>query len=333
MARPSPELEQTRMMTKVARLYHTRGMRQAEIARTLGVSQARVSRLLSAAEAAGVVRTIVVVPEGLNAELEEALESAYGLREVHVVDAIGEDESQLITDLGTAVTSIVEMLPLEAKTIGFTSWSRSLRELAATLRPLQRAGATRVIEMLGGVGSPSLQHEATLATQRLAEMTGAEPMFLRVPGVVSSSGVRDAILATDPHARAALAALDSMDIALVGIGHCEIVPPLEPGDNFFSVEQFDRAKELGAVGQVNLRFVDAGGIPVESELDELVIGVTRQQLLRAERRIGVAGGPSKYEAIRAALLGGWVNVLVTDTATAEHLVARSPLRLPASATP
>ena len=58
-----------------------------------------------------------------------------------------------------------------------------------------------------------------------------------------------------------------------------------------------------------------------SELDELIVGVTLEQLQRADRVLAVAGGPSKYLAIRAALLGGWVNALVTDLLTAEHLVA------------
>jgi DNA-binding transcriptional regulator LsrR (DeoR family) len=46
-----------------------------------------------------------------------------------------------------------------------------------------------------------------------------------------------------------------------------------------------------------------------------------QQLKKADRVLAVAGGASKYLAIRAALLGGWVNALVTDLATAEHLVS------------
>jgi DNA-binding transcriptional regulator LsrR (DeoR family) len=37
--------------------------------------------------------------------------------------------------------------------------------------------------------------------------------------------------------------------------------------------------------------------------------------------VGVAGGPRKHSAIRAAVLGGWINVLVTDIETAETLLA------------
>ncbi|TFD48008.1 sugar-binding transcriptional regulator [Cryobacterium sp. Hh11] len=316
------DVEHLRLITKVARLYHTRNMRQTEIASLLGVSQARVSRLLRAAEEANVIRTIVVIPPGLHVDLEDSLEQEFGIDEVHVVDVIDDDEARLTQDLGNAVASILRIMPLETKTIGFTSWSRSLREMTSALQPLQRLAATRVVEMLGDVGPPTLQHEATRATQRLAHLTGAAALFLRVPGVVSSPEVKAAILGQDLHTRAALSALDEMDIALMGIGNCEIVPPLEAGDNFFSQEQFDLAKSLGAVGEVNLRFIDAHGEPVMSELDELVIGVTLKQLRNTDRRLGVAGGPSKYKAIHAAISGGWVNVLVTDVVTAEHLMAQ-----------
>ena len=100
------------------------------------------------------------------------------------------------------------------------------------------------------------------------------------------------------------------------------VLPLVAGENFFTADQFQYARELGAVGQVNLRFIKEDGIPLESELDDLVVGVTLQQLADADRVLAVAGGPSKYVAIRAALLGGWVNALVTDLETAEHLLAQ-----------
>jgi DNA-binding transcriptional regulator LsrR (DeoR family) len=45
-------------------------------------------------------------------------------------------------------------------------------------------------------------------------------------------------------------------------------------------------------------------------------------LRRIPRRIGIAGGERKHAAIHAALSGGWVNVLLTDTGTAESLLQR-----------
>jgi DNA-binding transcriptional regulator LsrR (DeoR family) len=47
------------------------------------------------------------------------------------------------------------------------------------------------------------------------------------------------------------------------------------------------------------------------------------------RTVGIAGGERKLGAIRGALEGGWVNVLITDRFTAERLIqivrAGSPL--------
>ena len=322
MADVDSDVENQRVMTKVARLYHSRGVRQTEIASRLGISQARVSRLLQAAAEAGIVRTVVVTPVGLYAELEESLEEKFGLVQVHVVEALDDhDEGELTRDLGAAAAAILQPLQLESQTIGFTSWSRSLRHMAAALRPLRNSSDIVVVEMLGNVGPPRLEHDATRATQRFADLVGASPLFLRAPGVLASAAVRKAIIDLDAHTRDAIEAFDHIDLALVGIGDCEIVHPLVSGDNFFSKEQFALAKSLGAVGEVNLRFIDADGKPVLSELDELVIGVTLTQLRAATRRIGVAGGASKYVAIRAALRGGWINILVTDVRTAERLVA------------
>jgi DNA-binding transcriptional regulator LsrR (DeoR family) len=78
---------------------------------------------------------------------------------------------------------------------------------------------------------------------------------------------------------------------------------------------------LGAVGDVCLRFYDAQGRPVETELDSRVVGITREQLAAARRQMGVVGGSRKHNAIRAAVTGGLVDVLATDQETAAALMA------------
>jgi DNA-binding transcriptional regulator LsrR (DeoR family) len=49
--------------------------------------------------------------------------------------------------------------------------------------------------------------------------------------------------------------------------------------------------------------------------------MTLEQLKRVRRTIGIAGGSRKVPAIRGALLGGYINVLVTDRLSAEKLLA------------
>lgn len=311
--------DQLRLVVKVARLYHSHGVRQAEIGHRLRMSQSKVSRLLRQAEDLGVVRTVVVAPAELNVRLEEELERSYGLDQAHVVDTVSNVEHEVTRDLGQAAASLLRGLPVEAPTIGFTSWSRTLRELVDNLQPL-RVGTERVVELLGDLGPPALQHESARVTQRLAELTGAEPVFLRTPGVTSSPEVRDALLQQDGYARHALEVMDSIDLALVGVGSCHVVPPLEAGRNFFTEEQLRSVRGAGAVAEVCMRFLDVTGAPLPTEVDGLVTGITLEQLRRARRRWVIAGGRSKHAALTAALRGGWCDVLVTDSASARHLL-------------
>lgn len=314
------DLDAQRLMIKVARLYHSHGLRQTEIAERLKISQSRVSRLLTQAEEAAIVRTVVAVPQSIHAELEERVETHYGLSEVHIIDAVSDDEAELARDLAHTTASLLSDSSFEAATIGFTSWSKTLRQMVDALQPL-RTHTRSVVEMLGDLGPPEVQHAAARSTQRLAAMTGGQPVFLRTPGVAPSRAVKTLLLDGDPYAREALAMLDSVDLALVGVGACDPDPALRSEDGFFSEEQFGEMRRRGAVGEVCLHFLDADGAPLDSELDELVIGVTREQLRLARRRWAVAGGVRKHHAIRAAITGGWIDTLVTDLRTAEFLLA------------
>lgn len=322
MVKPMPNASARRMIATVAWLYHTRGLRQSAIAERLHISQSRVSRLLEQAVELGIVRTIVVLPKEEQSVLEHELEYAYGLKEVHVHD-LGEvgNESELVRELGQLLALHLQSVPMDARVIGFTSWSRTLGETVRHLQPLSQSSTEFVVEMVGDLGPPTLQHLAAQNTQQLADLTGAQPMFLRLPGVLPNREVKQTLLEHDGHARAALSKLDELDFAMTGIGAGDIIPPLRAGDNFFTAEQVAQAKRLGAVGELNLRYIAEDGEPVHTDFEDLVVGVTLEQLRRADRRLGVAGGPSKYRAIRAALVGGWLNVLVTDSTTAHWLLA------------
>lgn len=313
-------VESLRMMTKVSHLYHSKSMVQTDIAKKLGLSQARVSRLLSSAEERGIVRRIVVPPAGLFSELERQIEEKFGLEQVHVVDATGENDAELVDSLGMALASVFHLMPIEGKSIGFTSWSRSLRGFVNSLSPFPKVKASKIVELLGGVGNPSLQHMATTATESFSKLTNASAKFLRVPGVVSSKAMKNALLEGDLHANETIEEFNSLDIAMVGIGVAEMPSHLQEGTNFLSLEQFESAKKAGAVAEINLRFLDKDGQPVRTELNEFVIGVSLDQLKKIPLVIGVSGGKSKRAATLAVARGKWVNVLVTDHETAEYLL-------------
>ena len=108
--------------------------------------------------------------------------------------------------------------------------------------------------------------------------------------------------------------------ALIGIGSLEPSPLLQRSGNAIAEADQRELRDLGAVGDVCFRFFDADGKAVKSTLDQRLIGITLAELAKIPRRIGVAGGDRKFSAIRGALRGGWVNVLITDLELARRLV-------------
>lgn len=315
--------EQLLQITTAARLYHIHRVRQSEIARRLGISQAGVSRLLRLAEEEGIVRTVVIPPEGLHPDLEEGLVEACSLSRAIVIDT-GPDEGDIPHILGTAAARYLAP-EISGGVVGFTSWSVTLREMARMFPSMPGCGVTHVVETLGDLGSPLMQHEAALSTLQMAKSLGAEAVFLRTPGVVASAALRDAALA-DAYVRRAQELLDKVDLVFAGVGPADFHGAIAPHDNYFSAAQLAEVREAGAAGQFHQRFFDRNGQPLDNSLETQVMGMNLDQLRRAGRRFVVAGGRTKHTAIAAALAGGWIDTLVTDVASANYLLAVASAR-------
>lgn len=313
-----------RLTTRVASLYHERGLGQASIAEQLGLSQARVSRLLKQAEQLGIVRITVHVPEGVHAEVEQKLEERYGLDEAILVEvdagALRDDEA-MSRALASTVASYLELMVPSFESIGVSSWSSTLLAAVNAMRPIGPGATKSVVQVLGGVGVANAQRFATRLTERLAQLAKAEPVFMLAPGVVASPAAKRVLLA-DPSCRLAVEHYDDLSAVLMGIG---AIPPsrmLRESGNVFSDQDLADLKRAGAVGDVCMRFYDPQGRPVETDFDQRVIGISTEQIRRARRRIGVAGGRRKFEAIRGALRGSWISTLITDLDTGQRLLAQ-----------
>ena len=310
--------DQLRLMVKIARMYHERGMRQAQIAEELHVSQPRVSRLLKRAAEVGIVRTTVALPTGVHTDLEDALEREFGLQEAVVVDAGGSDDDPTGA-LGAAAAVYLEATLTGGDTIGISSWSATLLAAVESMRPSRVPVVDTVVQIVGGVGDPRVQMQATRLIGLFAAGTGAEPVFMPAPGMLGTPAAQRS-LAGDPTVRAVMDVWARLTMVLVGIGSLEPSPLLRESGNALAARDQELLREVGAVGDICLRFFDEGGRPVRSEVDDRVIGIGADQLRRVPRRIGIAGGARKHSAVRAALRGGWVNVLITDSETAQRLV-------------
>ncbi len=316
-------------MVQCLELYYRQGRSQKDIASALGVSAATVSRLLKRAFDEGLVRVELDLPR--TQDLETALVERFGLRDAVVVAAGG--RADVKEELGVAAAAYFEKTAANGLRVGlscgFTLYQtiralreRSFRDLA--LYPLSGESSLKLVDLspntLVGMMAAKYRPHVTayaLPVQHLVSLREIERVRRR--------------LLRDPEVRQLYEAAQAVDIALVGVGH---IGEQTPG--FCSLAEaygvsVKRLREFGVVGEINYQPFDAEGRIVDQpELRALmrrilsVSGDRLQELSRREDRwiIAVAGGRPKIDAVRGALRGRFMNVIVTDEDVAQAVLKR-----------
>ena len=317
-------------MVRCLELYYRQARPQKEIARALGVSAATVSRLLKRAYDEGFVRVELDLPRA--EELEAALTERFGLREAVVVAAGG--RADLKEELGAAAAAYFEKIASNGIRVGlscgFTLYEtirqlreRRFRDLA--LYPLSGESTLKMVDLspntlVGMMAAKYRPHVSAYAlpVQHLLSLREIERERRR--------------LLRDPEIRSIYEAAQAVDIALVGIGMTgEQTPGFCALAESYGVS-VKRLRQLGVVGEINYQPFDSAGHTVDRpELRVLMhrilsVEVGRLQTLsrRPDRHVvAIAGGRAKLDAVRGALAGRFMNVLVTDEDLAAALVRRA----------
>ncbi|HSK87693.1 MAG TPA: sugar-binding transcriptional regulator [Anaerolineales bacterium] len=317
MAKLSP-LDEQRLLVKVSKMYYEEGLAQDDIILRLNLSRSKISRLLQQARDEGIVQITVSTPRHLFSDLETSLEKTYGLDEAIVVEAHAEDSHEnVIHGLGVAAAGYLERSVGATTTLGI-SWGSTLHSMVAALHA-KHLPKTKVVQIIGGLGQPEAEVHATDLCHRLARSLGSQLTLLPVPGIGATQDARNVLL-SDPYVQQATEMFNHLDLAFVGIGAPVAESVLIRDGSILSCTELDCLLQSGAVGDIALRFFDAQGQPIQSEIDQRVIGITFEQLKLIRRVVGIAGGPEKLQAIRGALRGKLINVLITDSKNAEKLL-------------
>jgi putative sugar-binding domain-containing protein len=114
--------------------------------------------------------------------------------------------------------------------------------------------------------------------------------------------------------------------------HRLLVPPYSTVYTDISESDRNRLAHQGVVAELCATMINGNGQIVSSPLSDRLIAINHTQLAAVPNVIAVAGGPSKHQAIAAALASGIINSLVTDTATARHLLRQRPTSNPMPST-
>jgi deoxyribonucleoside regulator len=220
-------------------------------------------------------------------------------------------------NLGGAAAKFFSRIVRDGDLVGLT-WGLTLSDMGDQL-PNEKKRNITIYQMIGGLGEPFSETHATDLVRRIAIATGANLRLLHAPGIVSTLETAR-LLRSEPYIAQALEMMNKVDIAFAGIGAPTEHSLLMREEKIIKWAEIKRLTAMGAVGEIGLQFYDIHGNLIHSELDERVIGISLQSMRQLGRVVGVAGGSEKFEAILGALRGGYINTLITDTATAQKLL-------------
>ncbi|WP_102866770.1 sugar-binding transcriptional regulator [Pseudovibrio exalbescens] len=295
-------------------LYYQDGLNQTDIAEVLGVSRASVVKYLQQARELGHVKITLDQERYAKAAVAAELQVKYNLDNVLIAPA-DEGQTPVRTRLAKAGAMYLDHVVADGDVIG-VAWGRTIHELSLHL-PRKPLHDVSVVQMIGSMYGQS-GFAAEECSSQIANKFNGNGMNLHVPAIVSSARLATELQA-EPIVRSHFSVLEKCNRSLFVIGNCSPRNSVVRS-GIINEEEMEKYRQLGAVGVICGRFLDAEGRPVITELDLRVLGVNLAQLRQMPNRIMIGGGPTNHEAVLAAIRGGFVSDLITDHDTARFLL-------------
>ena len=304
------------LVIRICRLYYEKKKSQQQIADIMGVSRSQISKILIAAQDQGVVSISITDPFAEVSPIKKKLFESYDLRDALIISSRSDLPDIILSNASGAITSFISGILKDGDIIGIAS-GYTLFSLGNRIGYVDKTGL-KVTPLLGGFFSNGATWQANTNARILAETWDCEYMQLHSPIFVTSPELKELLL-DEPEINKVLKEIDKMTVGLLGIGPIDQYETRH-SDGYISEDDLRVLKERGSVGGLCNFFFDADGEIVDFEGYKRMIGITPQQLMSIDTRIGIAFGDEKTDVIKAALRGRWINYLIIDENTAEKLV-------------
>ncbi|MCR1897556.1 sugar-binding transcriptional regulator [Irregularibacter muris] len=308
-----------RLMVKCSKMYYEENMNQIEIGKKLGVSKATISRILTSARKEGIVKISVVNPlSHENLEIEKELEKLFGLQEVVVVQVASNDIEDIKKSIAREAAYILERILKPQMLIGVGNGS-TLEKVSQYVENYKSNDFT-FVPMVGGNGQINANIQSNNIAQSFAKSFKAHYKILHAPAMVKSLEIKESFI-QDSGIRSILNLTEKLDVGIVGIGSSDLETTVRILTEYISQEELLDLRKKGAVADICNKFMDSQG-KGDFEVNENVIGIDLEDLIKIPCVIGVAGHSKKSDAIISAIKSGLINILVTDYDTANIILKK-----------
>lgn len=311
------EYDRDRLLTEVAQLYYGEDRTQNEIAKVLGFDRTTVSRMLLEAKAKGIVSITIKRPLHFDEQLGAKMVATFGLTRADIVVTHDDTYEHVLQRVGEGGAVAFRRFVRPGVVLGITLGT-TLSAIVNSL-PAETVPNVRVVQLAGAVGASGPAYDSAVLVRRLSELLGATPYYLSAPLLVDSEQTAKLLL-EHPNNKPTIAAGRSCDAILVGIGRTDARASTLYLGGHISLAELETLQANGAVGDALGHPFDVSGNAAGESFSRRLVNITRRELLGTPVRLGVAAGPAKALPLLGALRGGYLNNLVTDTATAHEVL-------------
>ncbi|WP_096274230.1 sugar-binding transcriptional regulator [Paucisalibacillus globulus] len=307
--------EERRQLVKIANLYYGENWTQEQIAKKFSVSRPIISKSLQKARDIGIVEVYINDQTIHTVSLEQDLEKEFNLIDAKVVPSSSKSDITLHA-VGRAAANYLSKNLKDVKSIGI-SWGETLTTFVNEY-PFQLNEDIKIVPLEGGMGRKKVEIHANQLAYELGKKMGAECSFLYAPAIVESEELLNRLLSMDD-INAVIEEGKNVDIGLISLGNpfenstLESLGYLDEGD-------LSKLKELGVVGDIGFRFFNEMGNKVDNPFSKKMVGLSLEDLKNIKKVIAVVSGVYKADALLAMLRGGYIDILVTDEATANAVL-------------
>lgn len=313
-----------RLIYKVCSLYYEDDMRQQEVSDYLGISRATVSRMLQKGKESGIVRVEVINPVQFSYnKLEKALERKYGLKEVIVVESSALDsKAESVSRMYEKAALYLSQFFKDGDCIG-VSMGHTLHNVAKTNRVFKKDNHYMFVPMLGGITQSTIDRvdvQSNRIAQEFARKFGGTYTQFLSPAVFSEKSVMESFL-KEKSVSFIFDDFRKLDTVIMGIGVPQRAESTLVRAGYITEKQLEKFAEDGLAGDIALCFFDENGNTEKfREFNDRVAGMSLEMIRKVRNRIGIAGGENRADAIKGAIKGGYINMLITNIDAAEKLL-------------
>ncbi len=308
-------LDNVKYLLEICEMFYIQGKSQKEISAQLNISRPQVSRFIAKAKEENLITIKLNYPNIEENNYQKLISEKYNIPEVYIYDIGQVNSTEGMKLLAEASKDLFNIIIKNNNNVGIMA-GRTVEILSESIESSKNRGLT-FIPLCGGLSINGKTWQANNICQEFAKKTNGNFYLLNAPNYFTSEATKLALM-NEQSIKQVMQMGKTCDVALLGIGS---VTTNSTGivASGLSKEELEILKREGAVANICCSYIDKEGQVINTSIANKILGHSINEL-KDSKKLAIAMGEEKLDAITAVLKGEYVDVFITSLDTAKKLI-------------